>query len=136
MRGLARVHQDEVLREAEPPGEGIPVAGAGPGGCQDAPVGDDLRRLRVAEMIATLEAPYYVERTAMDCAKNVLKTRNAIKKAFQYQMEGRGFTFVEVLSLCPTNWGMDPLKAVEWVSGPMQRVFPVGVFKDKGKAAA
>lgn len=99
-------------------------------------VNEDGYPLRVAELLATLEAPYYVERTAMDCAKNVIKTKNAITKAFQYQMEGRGFTFVEVLSLCPTNWGMDPLGAAQWVSGPMRKAFPVGVFKDKGKAAA
>jgi len=89
--------------------------------------------IRVAEMLATLETPYYIERTAMDCAKNVIKTRKAIKKAFTYQLEGRGFTFVEVLSLCPTNWGMDALKAMEWVAGPMKDVFPVGVFKDEGR---
>jgi 2-oxoglutarate ferredoxin oxidoreductase subunit beta len=89
--------------------------------------------LRVAEMLATLEAPYYIERTAMDCAKDTLKTKKAIKKAFTYQMEGRGFTFVEVLSLCPTNWGMDSLKALECVAGPMKDYFPVRVFKDGGK---
>ena len=91
--------------------------------------------LRIAEMLATLETPYYIERTSMDCAKDVLKTKKAIKKAFQYQMDGKGFTFVEVLSLCPTNWGLDPLKSVEWVKNTMKQVFPVGVFKDKGKAA-
>ena len=89
--------------------------------------------LKVSEMLASLETPYYIERTAMDCAKNTLKTKRAIKKAFQYQMEGKGFTFVEVLSLCPTNWGMDPLKALEWVAGPMMDYFPVRVFKDDGK---
>jgi len=92
--------------------------------------------LKVSELLATLEAPYYIERTAMDGAKGALKTRNAIKKAFRYQLEGRGFTFVEVLSLCPTNWGMEPLDAMEWVRGPMKDAFPVRVFKDKGKPAA
>lgn len=92
--------------------------------------------IRVSEMLATLETPYYIERTAMDCAKNVLKTRKAIKKAFAYQLEGRGFTFVEVLSLCPVNWGMEPLEAMEWCAGPMKEYFPVGVFKDGGKRAA
>jgi 2-oxoglutarate ferredoxin oxidoreductase subunit beta len=89
--------------------------------------------LRVAEMLATLEAPYYIERTAMDCAGNVMRTKKAIKKAFMYQLQGKGFTFVEVLSLCPTNWGMDPVKSLEWVAGPMKKMFPVGVFKDHGK---
>ncbi|MGA2192313.1 MAG: thiamine pyrophosphate-dependent enzyme [Nitrospirota bacterium] len=95
---------------------------------------EDGYPMRVAEMLATLDAPYYIERTSMDCAKDVLGTKKAIKKAFTYQMEGRGFTFVEVLSLCPTNWGMDPLKSLEWVAGPMKKIFPVGVFKDGGKA--
>jgi 2-oxoglutarate ferredoxin oxidoreductase subunit beta len=94
---------------------------------------EDGYPLRAAEMIATLEAPYYVERTAIDSKKNVVKTKNAIRKAFEYQLAGKGFTFVEVLSLCPTNWGMEPLKAMEWVAGPMQDVFPVKVFKDGGK---
>ena len=94
---------------------------------------EDGHPLRVAEMLATLQSPYYIERTSMDCAKDVRRTERAIKKAFQYQMEGRGFTFVEVLSLCPTNWGMDSLKALEWVAGPMKEIFPVGVLKDKGK---
>ncbi|MBI5694820.1 MAG: 2-oxoglutarate oxidoreductase [Nitrospirae bacterium] len=89
--------------------------------------------IRVSEMLATLETPYYIERTAMDCAKNVIKTRNAIKKAFTYQMDGRGFTFVEVLSICPVNWGMTPLEAMDWCGGPMKEYFPVGVFKDEGK---
>ncbi len=89
--------------------------------------------IRVSELLATLDAPYYIERTAMDGPKGAIKTRNAIKKAFKYQMEGRGFTLVEVLSLCPTNWRMDTLSAMKWVAGPMKKVFPVGVFKDKGE---
>ncbi len=101
-----------------------------PGGRKSA---QDGYPLKAAELIATLEAPYYVERTALDCKKNVVRTKNAIKKAFEYQIQGRGFTFVEVLSLCPTNWGMEPLKAMEWVAGPMQAVFPVKIFKDGGK---
>ncbi len=89
--------------------------------------------LKVCEMLATLDAPYYIERTSMDTAKDTVKTRKAIKKAFNYQLEGRGFTFVEVLSLCPTNWGMDALESLKWVSGPMRKAFPTGVFKDNGK---
>lgn len=92
--------------------------------------------LKVCEMLATLDAPYYIERTSMDCAKGAVKTRNSIKKAFKYQLEGRGFTFVEVLSLCPTNWGMEPLDAAKWVRGPMKETFPVRVFKDEGMQGA
>ena len=94
---------------------------------------EDGYPLKAAELIAALEAPYYVERTALDGKKNVVRTKNAIRKAFEYQLAGKGFTFVEVLSLCPTNWGMEPLKAMEWAAGPMQEVFPVRVFKDNGK---
>lgn len=93
---------------------------------------DDGYPLRVCEMLQTLEAPYFIERTSMDSAQGALKTRNAIKKAFRYQLEGKGFTFVEVLSLCPTNWAMEPLDAIEWMRGPMRKTFPVRVFKDKG----
>jgi 2-oxoglutarate ferredoxin oxidoreductase subunit beta len=89
--------------------------------------------IKVCEMLSTLDAPYYIERTAMDTAKNTVRTYKAIKKAFTYQMEGKGFTFVEVLSLCPTNWGMDSLESLDWVSGPMTDAFPVRVFKDGGK---
>jgi len=88
--------------------------------------------LRVCEMLATLESPYYIERTAMDTAKNTVRTYKAIKKAFRYQVEGKGFTFVEVLSLCPTNWGMNTLESLDWVSGPMTDAFPLGVYRDRG----
>jgi len=102
-----------------------------PGGRDAATEGHPLK---VCEMLATLDSPYYIERTAMDTAKNTVRTYKAIKKAFEYQLEGRGFTFVEVLSTCPTNWGMDPLESLDWVSGPMSDAFPVKVFKDGGAA--
>ncbi len=63
------------------------------------------RPVNVAEMLATINGAYYVERTSSHDVPNIIKTKKAIKKAFQYQMEGRGFSLVEVLSTCPTNWG-------------------------------
>ena len=91
--------------------------------------------LHMAELIATLEAPVYVERTAIGDAKNNMKTLRAVKKALTYQKERRGFTFVEVLSACPTGWKMQPVDAVHWVLEEMTQVFPLGVLRDREPAA-
>ena len=64
--------------------------------------------------------------------KNVINAKKCIKKAFEYQLEGKGFTLVEVLSSCPTNWGMAPNEALEWVREKMIPYNPLGVYKDKG----
>jgi 2-oxoglutarate ferredoxin oxidoreductase subunit beta len=80
--------------------------------------------------LATLEGTRYVARGAVDNAANVRKTRRYIKKAFEAQMRGEGFTMVEVLSPCPTNWGMDPVEAVEWLEKSMIPVFPLGEIKN------
>ena len=61
---------------------------------------------------------------------NLNKAKKAIKKAFQIQMEGKGFTFIEVLSTCPTNWGMTPLKSIDWLKENMIPYYPLGVIKD------
>src|SRR3989338_6516379 len=86
--------------------------------------------LRVCELLATLDGPVYIERVAVNNPKNVIKAKAAIKKAFQYQLEGKGFTFVEVLSMCPTNWKMSAPESLKFVE-KMQEYFPLGVFKDK-----
>ena len=86
--------------------------------------------LRVCELLATLDGPAYIERVAVNSSKSIIKAKAAIKKAFQYQLENKGFTFVEILAMCPTNWKTsfeDSLKYVE----DMQEYFPLGVFKDK-----
>jgi 2-oxoisovalerate ferredoxin oxidoreductase beta subunit len=86
--------------------------------------------LRMAELIATLEAPVYVERVALTDPKNMARARRAVKKALKLQVEGKGFTFVEALSTCPTGWGMNPPEAEKWINEVMTQYFPLGVFKD------
>jgi 2-oxoglutarate ferredoxin oxidoreductase subunit beta len=86
--------------------------------------------IRVAEMLATLEGTRYIARGAVNNPANVRKTRGYIKKAFEAQMAGIGSTLVEILSPCPTNWGMAPVAAEEWLEKNMLPVFPVGEVKN------
>jgi 2-oxoglutarate ferredoxin oxidoreductase subunit beta len=86
--------------------------------------------IRVAELLATLEGTRYIARGAVNNAANVRKTKNYIKKAIQAQMEGKGFTMVEVLSQCPTNWSKNPIDAVDWLEKNMIPVFPLGEIKN------
>lgn len=88
--------------------------------------------MKVSEMLATQEGPYYIERTSVHNVAGVNKTKAAIKKAFEAQKAGKGFTMVEVLSTCPTNWGVTPVESMEWVKTAMIPVFPLGVYQDKG----
>ena len=85
----------------------------------------------MCEMLATLEAPVYIERVALSDNKNVMKTRKAIRKALEIQRDGLGFSFVEILSPCPTIWAKDPVEARNWVSEQMIPVFPLNVFRDR-----
>ena len=82
-------------------------------------------------MLATLEGPEYVARVAVNNVKNVRNAKKAIKKAFQNQIDGKGFSLVEVLSTCPTNWGMTPQAALKWIDEKMIPYYPLGVYKDK-----
>ncbi len=86
--------------------------------------------IRVSEMLSTLEGAVYVERVAVNNVANIKKAKAAIKKAFQVQLAGLGFSLVEVLSTCPTNWGMNPPKALEWLEANMIPHYPLGNFKD------
>jgi 2-oxoglutarate ferredoxin oxidoreductase subunit beta len=86
--------------------------------------------LRVSEMLATLDGPTYIERVAVDSPKHVLAAKRAVERAFRNQLEGRGFSLVEVLSLCPTDWGMTPVQAVAWVRDHMMKHYPLGVYRD------
>jgi 2-oxoglutarate ferredoxin oxidoreductase subunit beta len=86
--------------------------------------------IRVIELLATLDGTRYLARGAVNNAANVRKTKAYIRKAFEAQMSGIGFTMVEVLSQCPTNWGMEPVQAVEWLEQNMFPVFPLGEIKD------
>ena len=86
--------------------------------------------VRMAELLATLDGCSYAERVCVTDIAQLTKAKRAIKKAFELQMQGKGFTFVEVLSTCPTNWGMSPVKAVEWLKESMTAYYPLGVIKD------
>ena len=87
--------------------------------------------LHMAELIAGLEAPAYVERVALSDNKNIMKARRAIRKALEIQRDGTGFSFVEILSPCPTVWGKDPVEARRWVLEKMTPTFPLNVFRDR-----
>ncbi|NIR48213.1 2-ketoisovalerate ferredoxin oxidoreductase [candidate division KSB1 bacterium] len=90
--------------------------------------------MRMSELLATLEAPVYIERVAITDAKHVMQARKAIRKALQNQIDGRGFSFVEVLSACPTGWKMDPIDAKNWVAEVMTDYFKLNILKDKNGA--
>ena len=87
--------------------------------------------LHMAELLATLEAPAYIERVALSDNKNIMKARRAIRKALEIQRDGVGFSFVEILSPCPTIWGKDPVEARRWVLEKMTPTFPLNVFRDR-----
>ncbi len=87
--------------------------------------------LHMAELLATLEAPAYIERVALSDNKNIMKARRAIRKALEIQRDGGGFSFVEILSPCPTIWGKDPVEARHWVLDKMTPTFPLNVFRDR-----
>ena len=86
--------------------------------------------VRMSEMLATLAGPAYIERVALSQPKYIMQAKAAIKKAFKNQVDKKGFSFVEVLSTCPTNWGMRPLDALKWVDENMIPYYPLGVKKD------
>jgi 2-oxoisovalerate ferredoxin oxidoreductase beta subunit len=87
--------------------------------------------LHMAEMLSSLEAPVYIERVALSDNKNIIKARRAVRKALELQRNGAGFTFVEILSPCPTIWAKDPVEARKWVAETMIPNFPLNVFRDK-----
>ena len=102
---------------------------------QTSPYGRDVNTVgypvRICEMLSQLEGPSYLERVAVNNVKNVKAAKKAIKKAFQNQVEGKGFSLIEVVSTCPTNWGKTPEKAMEWLEENMLPYYPLGVYKDK-----
>ena len=102
---------------------------------QTSPYGRDVKAcgypIRVCEMLATLEGPEYLERVTVNSVKAVKNAKKAIKKAFQNQIDGKGFSLIEVLSSCPTNWGMTPEKALKWIDEKMIPFYPLGVYKDR-----
>ena len=102
---------------------------------QTSPYGRDVNTvgypIKVSEMLSTLDGPEYIQRVAVNNVKNVLAAKKAIKKAFQNQIEGKGFSLIEVISSCPTNWGMTPQNALKWVEEKMIPYYPLGVYKDR-----
>ncbi|HOA42449.1 MAG TPA: thiamine pyrophosphate-dependent enzyme [Bacillota bacterium] len=85
--------------------------------------------IRMAELLATIDGAVFVERVALDTPANVRKAKRAIKKAFLVQQKGLGFSFVEILSTCPTNWGYNPVKSLEWLEENMIPYYPLGNLK-------
>ena len=87
--------------------------------------------IKMCEMLAAVPSSYYIERVAVNNTANIAKAKKAIAKAFRLQMEGKGFTMIEVLSTCPTNWGLSPVEAMNWLEQNMIPYYPLGVYKDK-----
>jgi 2-oxoglutarate ferredoxin oxidoreductase subunit beta len=102
---------------------------------QTSPYGRDVTTqgypIKVSELLSSLDGPEYIERVAVNNVKNVKNAKKAILKAFKNQIEGKGFSLIEVVSSCPTNWGMTPQKALEWIDQNMLPYYPLGVYKDK-----
>ena len=105
---------------------------------QTSPYGRDVKTvgfpIRVCEMLATLDGPELIQRVAVNNVKNVKAAKAAIEKAFRNQVEGKGFSLIEVVSSCPTNWGMTPENALKWVEEKMIPYYPLGVYKDRSAA--
>ena len=87
--------------------------------------------LRVSELLATIEGASFIARTSVDSIKNLMATKKAVEKAFRYQIEGNGFSLVEILSPCPTDWGMSTEESIDWMRTEMMAVFKLGTLKDK-----
>jgi len=102
---------------------------------QTSPYGRDPKLcgypVKVCEMLAQLEGPEYLQRVTVNNPARVRDAKKAIKKAFQNQIDGKGFSLIEVISSCPTNWGMTPEKALAWIDEKMIPYYPLGVYKDR-----
>lgn len=87
--------------------------------------------MHMCEILNQLTAPVYLERTSCNNPQNVMKTKAAIKKAFQNQLDGKGFSMVEIVTSCPTNWGLDALDSLTYIEEKMMKEFPLGVIRDR-----
>ncbi|HCW73209.1 MAG TPA: 2-oxoglutarate oxidoreductase [Clostridiaceae bacterium] len=107
---------------------------------ETSPYGRDVATqgypIRFSEMVAQLDGSYYIERVSVDKVAGVAKTKKAIKKAFQNAIDGKGFNLVEVLSICPTNWGLNTEESLGWLRENMIPYYPLGVKKDLSKEEA
>ena len=103
---------------------------------QTSPYGRDVNTqgypVKMCEMLSQLDGATYLERVTVNNVKNVKNAKRAIKKAFQNQIDGKGFSLVEVLSTCPSNWGKTPEASLQWLEENMIPYYPLGVYKDKG----
>ena len=90
-----------------------------------------LFRSHMCEILNQLTAPTYLVRTSVDTPQNVIKTRKAIKKAFQNQLDEKGFSMVEIVTSCPTNWGLSPIDSLDFLRDKMFAEYPLGVVRDK-----
>jgi 2-oxoglutarate/2-oxoacid ferredoxin oxidoreductase subunit beta len=103
---------------------------------QTTPYGRDVKEagypIRVCELVSTLDGTALAQRVTADTVKEVNNAKKAIKKGFEYQLDRKGFSLIEVVSTCPTNWGLSPQEALKWMRGNMIPYYPLGVYKDKG----
>ncbi|MBN2546286.1 MAG: 2-oxoglutarate oxidoreductase [Spirochaetes bacterium] len=90
--------------------------------------------IRACELINTLEAPYFIARCKVTNSKSIMQTKKILKKAIGYQINKKGYSFIEILSNCPTNWGMKPKDSNKWIQEVMSKYYPVKIFRDKGEA--
>ncbi len=104
---------------------------------QTSPYGRDVTvvgyPIKVCEMLKEVDGASYLERVAVNNVKNIKNAKKAIMHAFKNQIEGKGFSLIEVLSTCPTNWGLKPKDAIKWLDENMEKYYPLGVYKDKYK---
>ncbi len=102
-----------------------------------SPYGRDVNDIgypiKASELLATLEAPYYIERVSLLSPQEIIKAKKSVLNALKYNKENRGFTFVEFISTCPTNWGIEPVKSREWARENMLKFFEIGCFRDRSK---
>ncbi len=107
---------------------------------QTTPYGRDTSTaghpIKVSEMLSTLQGAAYIERVSVDSVKNVNRAKKAIRKAFETQIAKKGFSLIEVLSTCPTNWGIDPITSLDWLRDNMMPAYPLGVYKDTTEEAS
>lgn len=101
-----------------------------------SPLGRDVNEvgmpIQIAELLSSLQTPAYITRQSVIKPKYIVKARKAIKTAFEYQLEGRCFSFVELVSTCPTNWGLTPVEAVKWAEETLLTYYRLGEFKNPG----
>ena len=100
---------------------------------QTTPCGRDVKvagnPIRVCELLSSLDGPALLQRVTCDTVPHIREAKAAIKKGFQNQLEGKGFSLIEVVSTCPTNWGLSPVKAIDWLRENMLPYYPLGVYK-------